>query len=164
MATSIWLLLDNLRPAGGQPADDEPWMGPLWLALMGLGFLVFGIGAAWPRRQPDAGELDVDAERGWLDLYASHDPVANGGPVPPVLDARQAAAPDLATGGRLRLAPARPHRLLAQPRRVRGHPRRHPGRCRRAVGGPARELGRLLAAVAAARRHWRIGWLRGCGG
>jgi hypothetical protein len=78
MATSIWLLIDSLRPAGGKPADDEPWMGPLGLALLGLGFLVFGIAAAWPRRQLDPDELDVGAERGWLDLYASHDPVANG--------------------------------------------------------------------------------------
>jgi hypothetical protein len=64
MATSIWLLLGNLRRAGGEPADDGSWMGPLWLALMGLGFLFFGIAAAWPRRQPDPEELDVGAERG----------------------------------------------------------------------------------------------------
>jgi hypothetical protein len=77
LATSIWLAVDALRPGGREPADDGWWFGPLWVALMGLVFLLLGIGAAWPRRQPEADEVEVDAERGWLDLYASHDPVAN---------------------------------------------------------------------------------------
>jgi hypothetical protein len=161
MATSIWLLLDNLRPAAGQPADEEPWMAPLWLALMGLGFLVFGIAAAWPRRQPDAGEVDVGAERGWLDLYASHDPVANGALF------HLSSMP----GKQLPLT-SRPVVNFASPLRD------HTGYWRNrdefvatlaatladAAGQAVDRPGSSDASwrqLAAARRHWRVGWLRG---
>jgi len=160
MATSIWALLGNLR-RGGEPADDGSWMGPLWLALMGLGFLVFGIAAAWPRRQPDADELDVGAERGWLDLYASHDPVANGALF------HLSSMP----GGQLPLT-SRPVVNFASPLRD------HTGYWRNrdefvatlaatladAAGQSVDRPGSSDASwrrLAAARRRWRVGWLQG---
>jgi hypothetical protein len=50
---------------------------------MGLVFLLFGIGAAWPRRQPDADEVQVDAERGWLDPGCAHSSSCSSGSATP---------------------------------------------------------------------------------
>jgi hypothetical protein len=161
MATSIWLLLDSLRPAGGEPADEGSWFGPLWLALMGLLFLCFGIAAAWPRRQPSADELDVGAERGWLDLYASHDPVANG----PLFHLSSTSGRRLPLTSRTVVnfaSPLRDHTgywrnrdefvatLAATLADAAGQTVDRPG-------SPDASWRRM----AAARRRWRVGWLQG---
>lgn len=160
LTTSIWLAVGNLRSGGREPADGW-WFGPLWLAFMGLLFLLLGIGAAWPRRQPDADEVEVDAERGWLDLYASHDPVANGALF------HLSSMP----GTQLPLT-SRPVYNLASPLRDHTSYWRNRDEFVSTIAATlADAAGQSVdkphswdastRRVAAARRRWRVGWLQG---
>jgi hypothetical protein len=160
LTTSIWLAIDHLR-SGGSEETGAMWFGPLWLAVTGLSFLILGIRAAWPQQPPAADEVDVHAKRGWLDVYASHDPVANGALF------HQSSMPD-------RNLPITSQQVynLASPLRDHTSYWQNTDEFVSTIAATlADAAGQSVDApdswdastrqVAAARRRWRVGWLQG---
>ena len=149
VSSAIWSALEGLATGGVASA----W-GMAVYALIGVALLVLGLRAAWPVAGDAlaSGALPV---QDWLDLYASHDPVANG----PVHRGR--AGP-----------PVRSRRTDNRASFVRDHTaywRNRDDALPEVIGALARacdrgidrQPGDVAARVAAgARRRWRVAWLR----
>ena len=73
MAAGIVVAWDQYARNG---TDDAIFS--LTVAAAGLAMAATGVGHAANATKPDADEIDPGAELGWLDLWATHDPVANG--------------------------------------------------------------------------------------
>ena len=159
IATAVVLAIDQLG-AGGSGDTDSEWFGPLRVGVTGLMFLGLGITAAWPKENPDAEDLDVGAEQGWLDLYASHDLVPNG----PLFHGSRPSDQEL---------PLTSQRVsnLASPLRDHSRYWQNTDEFVATVAATLAEAcGRSIEThdswdpsirqVAAARRRWRVGWLR----
>jgi hypothetical protein len=72
LAFTVWFGIDRYRSTG----DDAAWV--LVYVAGVIAILVSGLAAARDPVAPNEAAFDIGADHGWLDLYASHDPVPNG--------------------------------------------------------------------------------------
>jgi hypothetical protein len=73
LMTFAWYGIGQIR-AG----ESDSFFTLIFLAVFALGMVTSGLRATRTLYEPTHEDLDVGAEKGWLDLYATHDPVPNG--------------------------------------------------------------------------------------
>ena len=139
----------------------DGWDG-VWVYLIygsvGVSMLAVGIGyASWAPAEPSRA-LDVHAARGWLDLYATHDPVAGGS----VYALRGHRKELISAAVANRMSSLRDH--TAYRSNAEGVVARIAAEAARATGtsSDTAELKRRVGARAIRRRRWRVQWLRAC--
>jgi hypothetical protein len=136
---------------------DEAWAWLIYVSV-GVSMVAVGIGhasAVW-RKSPS--ELDVHATNGWLDLYATHDPVAGGSVYGLRGHSRLLISEPVAN----QMSTVRDH--TAYRSNVEGVVARIATAAACATGGSlyAAGLRRRVGARALRRRAWRVQWLRAC--
>jgi hypothetical protein len=152
VAASVAMALDRL---GAGSRDDEIFVPVIGLTF-GLGLLVLGARQARGLDVPADDLLDPGARDGWLDLYASHDPVSNGpvygvGTGHPVIRSEQ--VDNLASAVSDHTGYARNvEQVVARLAEV----------CAAACDATLEPsaLDQAAMVVARRRRSWRVGWLR----
>lgn len=150
MGLAAWKTIEGVRVG-----TDDPWIAGTILGLTGAGALVVALRAAAHANRLGTDVSVLGAEKGWLDLYASHDPVPNG----PLFTTDVACATS--------------RRILNRASVLRDHSSYWTNSeefvatiaaVAAAAGGqvtaPPGTTAGLVAAIAPARRRWRIRWLR----